>query len=308
MTRRKTNEEFVLDVKDLVGDEYIFLEEYTTSQTKIEVRHNKCQNMYSVSPSNFLRGYRCPFCSKRPRWDTEKMKNYLLENGIQLELLEEYTTDRKNTLVRCLKCGHEYKARPNNIKQGFGCPSCAKTLPYTLETIKEKAKSIKNGEYTFIDNVYTGSKHKHLVRHEVCGYEWKVLISNFLFDTRCPDCYGVYESSGVSKIKQYLKERDINYLVEYIIDDLRSPIYNLPLRFDFYIPEFDIYIEFDGVQHFQDSRKYRLDRIKLYDKVKNEYCERNSLDLLRINYLEEDQIPSILDKKFNGKRSTTIQR
>ena len=169
-------------------------------------------------------------------------------------------------------------------------------------------KSIKNGEYTFIDNVYTGSKHKHLVRHEVCGYEWKVLISNFLFDTRCPDCYGVYESSGVSKIKQYLKERDINYLVEYIIDDLRSPIYNLPLRFDFYIPKFDIYIEFDGVQHFQDSRKSRLDRIKLYDKVKNEYCERNSLDLLRINYLEEDQIPSILDKKFNGKRSTTIQR
>src|SRR5690606_661185 len=46
----------------LVGDEYVFLDEYKTSATKICVKHNICGHEYSVTPNGFLKGNRCPKC------------------------------------------------------------------------------------------------------------------------------------------------------------------------------------------------------------------------------------------------------
>lgn len=50
-------------IKDLVKDEYTFLEDYTDNHTPILVRHNKCNHTYRVSPNHFIsKGTRCPFC------------------------------------------------------------------------------------------------------------------------------------------------------------------------------------------------------------------------------------------------------
>ena len=66
MPARKTNEQFLKEVFELVGDEYTFLDEYEKSNTKILVRHNcnKCDNYeYMVRPTDFRSGYRCPKCA-----------------------------------------------------------------------------------------------------------------------------------------------------------------------------------------------------------------------------------------------------
>lgn len=55
---KKTSEHFEQEVFDLVGDEYIFLDNYVNARTKLRVKHNKCGNVYKVKPSNFLTGYR----------------------------------------------------------------------------------------------------------------------------------------------------------------------------------------------------------------------------------------------------------
>lgn len=69
MSRKKTNEEFIAEVYDAVGDEYTFLESYITSSAKIKVRHNVCGNTYSVSPSNFLiYNSRCPYCAGKRQY------------------------------------------------------------------------------------------------------------------------------------------------------------------------------------------------------------------------------------------------
>ena len=62
MTRRKTNVEFVKQVKGLVGDEYTLLERYKTNRAKLYVKHNKCDNTYQVIPDSFLKGRRCHYC------------------------------------------------------------------------------------------------------------------------------------------------------------------------------------------------------------------------------------------------------
>lgn len=59
----KSHSTFVEEVKDRVGDEYTVLDEYKNSQTKIKMRHNKCNREYEVAPNKFLSGDRCPHCN-----------------------------------------------------------------------------------------------------------------------------------------------------------------------------------------------------------------------------------------------------
>lgn len=63
-----------------------------------------------------------------------------------------------------------------------------------------------------------------------------------------------------------------------------------PLPFDFYLPELNICIEFDGIQHFEIIEKWGggdgLKDRQMKDKIKNKYCKNNNIILLRIKYNE----------------------
>jgi len=76
----KDNETFLREVKEQVGDEYTFLEEYQKSDVKIKVKHNKCGHVYKVSPALFLRGRRCPKC-KRSNGE-KRIADFLDKNNI----------------------------------------------------------------------------------------------------------------------------------------------------------------------------------------------------------------------------------
>lgn len=69
--------------------------------------------------------------------------------------------------------------------------------------------------------------------------------------------------------------------------NLKSGRYCLPLKFDFYIPELNTIVEYDGEQHFRPSTKFGLDKFmttKENDRIKNEYCKKNNINLIRIHY------------------------
>lgn len=302
MTRRKTNEEFVSEVKSLVGDEYVFLDEYQNSQTKLRVVHNKCKNTYSVTPSNFKAGYRCPFCSKRPRWDTEKMKLFLKEHHPNLIMLDEYVDNHTKIRFLCTNCGEISLSRPGNKKIGHGCIKCAGVKPYTLDEIKKKVRELTDGEYEYLDNTYVNTHHHHTIKHLKCGNVWKPELSLFLSGTRCPKCASIYNSKGVKRIKKFLEENTIEYLTEYKIDNLVSPFSGEPLRFDFYLPKQNLYIEYDGEQHFVPFRYSngleKFERTQKLDKHKNEFCKVNGLELIRIKYTDIDLIDNILSEKL----------
>ena len=59
----KTNQQFQKEVHDLVGNEYVFLDDYINTHTKIRVKHSKCGKVYTVRPRSFFEGYRCPYCN-----------------------------------------------------------------------------------------------------------------------------------------------------------------------------------------------------------------------------------------------------
>lgn len=71
--RKKTTDDFVREVKSLVSNEYTVVGEYKPNE-KVSMRHNLCNHTWSVNPSSFLRGTRCPNCNGGIRKTTEQFK------------------------------------------------------------------------------------------------------------------------------------------------------------------------------------------------------------------------------------------
>ena len=71
------------------------------------------------------------------------------------------------------------------------------------------------------------------------------------------------------------------------------------LPFDFYIPLLNLLIEYDGAQHFESPEIFGgeegLQERQENDKIKNDYCSKNGIKLVRIPYTHFDQIETILE-------------
>lgn len=315
MATRKTNEEYVKEVKDLVGDEYTFLEEYVNAKTNILVRHNKCGHEYKVVPNNFLRGTRFPLCYNRKRSKSLLKSEETFQKevkdavGDEYTFLEKYIGTNRSIKVKHNTCGHVWKIEPSNfLGSGHRCPVCArkrasKNRRYTNDEFLKKVALVDDGDdYLFLEE-YTLSSQPIKVKHLLCDNEYSVSPNNFLTGRRCPRCN---ISKGESLIKNYLVSLKIDFEPEATFDNLRSVEgNNQRLRYDFAIKiegsTFAL-IEFDGKQHFQPVERWGGEeafiKTQERDKRKNDYAESNGIPLIRIKYSDIENIEAILNKWF----------
>ena len=75
------------------------------------------------------------------------------------------------------------------------------------------------------------------------------------------------------------------------------------MPFDFYLPKYNILIEYDGKQHFLYGG-FGIDllefmNLKYRDNIKTKYCEDNNIKLIRIPYWEFDNVEKILELELN---------
>jgi hypothetical protein len=127
--KRKTNEKFVEEIHELVKDEYIFLEKYIKSKTKILCRHNKCGHEWKVKPNQFLRGSRCPNCHQKAKKSNKQFVKEVYEFvGDEYEFLEKYKGIETKILCKHKKCNHKWKIKPKHrtAKEWHGCGSAAR--------------------------------------------------------------------------------------------------------------------------------------------------------------------------------------
>ena len=138
-------------------------------------------------------------------------------------------------------------------------------------------------------------------------------MANFISGYRCPKCSNIYNSKGIKKIKSILEKNNIEYIQEKEIDGLTNKDGKSNLRFDIYLEELNVYIEYDGEQHFKPFR-YKNGNDKFLkqrelDKIKNDFCIENDLNLIRIPYTEYKNINSIMDDIINKlKTGFEVQR
>lgn len=152
---------------------------------------------------------------------------------------------------------------------------------------------------------YVNNRTKIKCRCKDCGNEWEATPSNLLKYRGCPACSA---SKGEKFIAYYLKENNIAFIPQKRFDDCKD---KRALPFDFYLPSFNMCIEFDGQQHFnpdtyfgesEEKAKEDFERLKRRDNIKNNYCAKNNITLIRIPYWEVNNISVLLDKIFNKGR------
>lgn len=217
---RITHEGFVQKVNKLVGEEYTVLGNYKNMQTKIEMKHNKCGNVYVVLPTSFIHaGTRCPECNGKKKVTKEMFQSHIEEIGYKL--IGEYKKYSTKTRVKHIKCGYEWDVYPQNLYQNkAGCPKCAGNAKLTNEDFLKKVKLIdENKEYTFLEN-YKGYAHKIKCKHN-CGYEWYIAPSNFFGGKRCPKCEGSMKKTQeeIDKRMEDAFKGEYKFLEKYINSD-----------------------------------------------------------------------------------------
>lgn len=300
MTARKTHKEFIDEVYNLVGDEYTVLGTYQNIATPILMKHNECGNEYYVRPSKFLIGQRCPK-EKNQRLSKSKTKSHAQfikdlrhRRGNEFELLEKYKGNDAKTRFKHNVCGQEVEVTPNNILSGSGCPYCYGHK--NTDLFKARVNEVHNGEYVVLGD-YKNNRTKILVKHSECGHEWEPIPKDLLNGHGCPRCK---VSLGEKAVKTYLIESNVNFKEQYWFDDCRNI---LPLPFDFAIldgKELKCLIEFDGIQHYSPREAFggevAFKKLKRHDEIKNNYCVKNKIKLIRIPYWHLKNISKILDK------------
>ncbi|PWT39112.1 hypothetical protein DKZ22_11745 [Limosilactobacillus reuteri] len=220
---KKTNEEFLYEVKNLVGNEYTPLDKYVTAQTKIRMRHNKCGNIWEIKPYSFLSGKRCPSstcirkneCISQQDFD-EEIKKLV---GDEYIFVGEYKGAHTPILCRHNYCQYEWKIRPANfIHRDVRCPKCQHNIQNKdTDYFRKEVKNLVGDEYVVM-TAYTRSQNKIMMRHNVCGYQWGIKPYSFLRGARCPKCSGVLKkNTEIFRREVYeLEEESYTVLGEYV--------------------------------------------------------------------------------------------
>lgn len=106
----------------------------------------------------------------------------------------------------------------------------------------------------------------------------------------------IHNSQLEITIVKILNKEHIQYIREKTFSDLRKGKY----RFDFYLPEYNICIECDGIQHFQQQKFFQKTKrdfqaTQEHDRRKNSYCLARGIKLYRIPYFKIDLIKNFDD-------------
>ena len=101
------------------------------------------------------------------------------------------------------------------------------------------------------------------------------------------------------KIEKFLNDNNINFISQKTFNDLGR------LRFDFYLPEYNLILEPGGEHHLIPIEKWggekELTNIIERDKKKYEYCEQNNIKILYyFSFKKENRDLSLKTLSENG--------
>ena len=318
MPKIPTNQEFDFLLKEIHGDKFRRLEDRISNQTNIRMWCERCQKEWHPRIRHLLNGFGCPNCQKIKTQQLDiKIQEIFNGNYVRVGEYNEIKGVAKQKIkMQCNICGNINEQRVSHILEGHGCWHCMRknlvdSQRMSLEEFISRSKKI-NGDntydYSLIDNIIN-QNHKVSIVCKIHG-KFSQSVSDHLHNkSGCPKCK---ESKGEKQIRIFLDSKNIEYTRNKTFNGCR---YKKPLYFDFFLPKFNLCVEFDGRQHETGMIKYKGNRLseseiiatlttyKIRDKIKDEYCLNNNIRLLRINYRDYKNICNILNHYLFGNLS-----
>jgi len=210
----------------------------------------------------------------------------------------EYKNARTKVCIICVDHGNFWQRADYHMKGG-DCPVCGKIKG--INKLKLQTEGFKNKAFKIHKNVYDYSLSKcqssRSIVKIICKIhgEFEQSVHNHLQGSGCPRCQCLAFSSGELRIKNWLNENKIFYVRQKKFDGCKN---KRKLSFDFYLPEINTCIEYDGKQHFDKNSKFYSDVLLKNDNRKNKYCLENKIRLIRISFYNFSKIEKILKNKI----------
>jgi very-short-patch-repair endonuclease len=278
-----TINEFIIRSRKIHNDKYDYSKSnYKRSLTPVTIIC-PIHGEFEQRPNNHLRGDGCPNCAGRGKSVEDFIQKCNIVHNNKYDyikvVLGEQQDSNKITIV-CPTHG-EFEQKPSRHLFGNGCPNCAGNNNVTTNEFIEKCKNVHGDRYDYSLVDYSRRTTKVSVICPNHG-EFKQRPANHLSGQGCPICK---ESKGEKGIRRYLIANGIKYIQQHAFDgchDVRK------LQFDFYLPDYNLCIEYDGIQHFKPINSFGgisgYEDCKRRDNIKNEFCIKNGINLIRIPY------------------------
>ena len=284
-----TTEKFIINAKKVHGEKYNYSKvKYINNSTKVEIICPYHGSFNQAPNRHYNNKQGCPKCSatyKVTYKEFVKKANIVHCNRYVYGL--NYISYNKEIDIKCPKHG-VFKCKPSNhINQLHGCPKCgrekvAKQLAWTTDDFIKKSKLTHGEKYGYSNSHYVNYNTPVVITCPRHGDFLQKPGNHFNRESGCPKCS---MSKGEQKLSRLLEENSIDFVSQKTFDECKN---KRVLPFDFYLPDYDILIEYDGEQHYKPIDHFggieSFNQIQSNDIIKNEFCENNSIRLYRIKY------------------------
>ena len=204
-----------------------------------------------------------------------------------MEKLVKYVGAFEKVNVICKTCGEIFLVTPHNLLKGRGCPFCKtdkiiKKLQLKVDEVKKRIDKKFGGKYKLEKIVYRNIDTPIIVTCPIHGDFEQTPYMLF----KGHGCYKCGQSALENEIQVFLDSKKIESKYE-----ANKRYFNwLGMQsLDFYLPQYNVAIECQGVQHFkpqhfggesdEDAKQKFKETIRL-DEQKRRLCEENGVKLL----------------------------
>ena len=312
-TKKNTTKEFIEKAKFVHNNFFSYEKcEYTGSSNKIIVTC-PIHGDFEVKANNHLNGCNCKKCQENGI--THEITKLAAVNASTKKLTTEefiekgkkihgskysfekcvYVKSNIKTIITCPIHG-DFEITPNHFLNKRGCPKCGGNHRLTTNEFIERLKEI-HGEKFYYNKVIYQSTHKQVILTCPIHGDFMNTPANLLKGQGCPYCS---ESKLENEVNNFLLTQGFMFERQKQFDWLKD-IRKLSL--DFYLPEFNIAIECQGIQHFNEVKFFggteALNENKKRDEIKLKLCNEHGIKLLYFSDLKIDfpyaVINSIID-------------
>ena len=206
-----------------------------------------------------------------------------------------YEDGGSKIIIKCPKHGL-FEQRAGGHLQGRGCWECSHdSKRLTVDEFKTKASSLHGSRYDYSLVLFHTNKDKVKIKCPVHGI-FEQCVNDHLKRQGCHHCK---TSKGEMEISEILTRHGINYVREYSLPDSK-------FRYDFYLPDQNILIEFHGEQHYKPVEiwggKKALRKQRVTDRKKRDLAKTSNIPLVTLNYLHQksNSIEEVLIRGFKN--------
>lgn len=280
---------------------------YFNCRTPVKIICEK-HGEFLIKPYLHLQGQGCSKCralkislTKRSNID-EFLKKAKNKYGDLYDYSQAtYINNKTPIKILCKEHGEFFKTPSNHLNSNQGCPKCGKSFKYNTEEFIAKAKKTHNNFYDYSKVVYTKSNEKITIICPMHGEFLQRPSDHLNSQQGCPKC----KSSKMEfLVRNYLISHSIIFEEQKTFKTCKNK--NV-LRFDFFLPQYNILIECQGEQHYKPFKIFGgeegFKKLQERDNIKKEWVQQNKeYSLIEIKYNKniEEILSKIKPKAFEA--------